>query len=67
MGIILGRRRVSGGEWGIVLGGGGWESNFGEWGGRGGESFNDAPILIIKEKMTKTEVSLIDYSTPLKQ
>ena len=54
MGIILGRRGVSGGEWGIVLGGGGWESN-------------DAPILIIKEKMTKTEVSLIDYSTPLKQ
>ena len=37
----------------------------GGWGG--GESFNDAPILIIKEKMTKTEVSLIDYSTPLKQ
>ena len=36
-------------------------------GGGGGESFNDAPILIIKEKMTKTEVSLIDYSTPLKQ
>ena len=36
-------------------------------GGWGGESFNDAPILIIKEKMTKTEVSLIDYSTPLKQ
>ena len=35
--------------------------------GGGGESFNDAPILIIKEKMTKTEVSLIDYSTPLKQ
>ena len=36
-------------------------------GGGRGESFNDAPILIIKEKMTKTEVSLIDYSTPLKQ
>ena len=36
-------------------------------GGGGGESFNDAPILIIKEKKTKTEVSLIDYSTPLKQ
>ena len=36
MGIILGRRGVSGGEWGIVLGGGGWESNFGEWGVGGG-------------------------------
>ena len=31
------------------------------------ELFNDAPLLIIKEKMAKTEVSLIGHSTPLKQ
>ena len=43
MGIILGRRRVSGGEWGIVLGGGGWESNFGEW--RGGVNLLMMPLF----------------------
>ena len=32
MGIILGRRRVSSGEWDIILGRGRWESIFGGWG-----------------------------------
>ena len=45
MGIILGRRGVSGGEWSIVLGGGGWESNFGEWRGGGGVNLLMMPLF----------------------